>query len=95
MTNAETLEPEIHEDDFEQEYETLADYHRIAAMHYSEAAKHHTLAADADDHGHEETRNTHVFLAYRHKLIANQYAEMAVIESEEVDEGDEEDVVQN
>jgi hypothetical protein len=92
MTNEQTLDPEIHEDDFEEEYETLADYHRIAAMHYSEAAKHHTLAADADDHGHTEARNTHVFLAYRHKLIANQYAEMAVIESEESDEDDVEDV---
>jgi hypothetical protein len=82
MTNEHDLDPEIHED--EEEYESLADYHRIAALHYSQAAKHHSLAADADDQGHEEARNSHVFLAYRHKLIANQYAEMAVIESDEL-----------
>jgi hypothetical protein len=82
MTNEHNLDPEIHED--EEEYESLADYHRIAALHYSQAAKHHSLAADADDQGHEEARNSHVFLAYRHKLIANQYAEMAVIESDEL-----------
>ena len=82
MTSAQVLDPEIHED--EEVYENLADYHRIAAMHYSQAAKHHTLAADADDYGHFQARDSHVFLAYRHKLVANQYAEMAVIESEEL-----------
>jgi hypothetical protein len=82
MTDAQVLDPETHED--EEEYETLADYHRIAALHYSQAAKHHSLAADADDHGHAEARDSHVFLAYRHKLVANQYAELAVIESDEL-----------
>lgn len=86
MTSAQVLDPEIHED--EEVYENLADYHRIAAMHYSQAAKHHTLAADADDHGHAQARDSHVFLAYRHKLVANQYAEMAVIESEELTDDD-------
>jgi hypothetical protein len=88
MTDTQVLDPETH--DGEHEYETLADYHRIAALHYSQAAKHHSLAADADDHGHVEARDSHVFLAYRHKLVANQYAEMAVIESDELadDESD-------
>jgi uncharacterized protein YfkK (UPF0435 family) len=90
MTNAQVLDPETHED--EEEYETLADYHRIAALHYSQAAKHHSLAADADDHGHAEARDSHVFLAYRHKLVANQYAEMAVIESDELTDHDSEDL---
>ena len=36
------------------EYESIGDYHRIAALHYSQASKHHSLAADADDQGHEE-----------------------------------------
>jgi len=90
MTHAQNLEPEIHEDD--EAYDTLADYHRIAALHYSQAAKHHSLAADADDQGHEEARNSHVFLAYRHKLVANQYAEMAVIESDELTDDESDDV---
>lgn len=90
MTDAQVLDPETHED--EEEYESLADYHRIAALHYSQAAKHHSLAADADDQGHEEARNSHVFLAYRHKLVANQYAEMAVIESDELTDDDSDEV---
>ena len=87
MTNEHTLVPEspIDEDLLsesleDQELETLAELHRAAALHFSQAAKHHTLAADADDHGHYEDRNTHSFLAYRHQLVASQYAEMAVME---------------
>jgi hypothetical protein len=91
MTHEQNLDPEVQDD--EVEYESLADYHRIAALHYSQASKHHTLAAEADDQGHEEARDSHVFLAYRHKLVANQYAEMAVIESDELsDEGSAEEV---
>jgi hypothetical protein len=97
MTNEHTLVPADHADeDFlndhpeDVEFESLGDYHRMAAMHYSQAAKHHTLAGDADDHGHEESRNSHAFLAYRHQLVANQYAEIAVIESDYQGEEDEE-----
>jgi len=94
MTNEHTLVPENHVDDAlldehledDEEYETLADYHRMASLHYAQAAKHHSLAADADDHGHDESRNSHSFLAYRHQLVANQYAEMAVIESDDLGE---------
>jgi hypothetical protein len=91
MTHEQNLDPEVHED--EVEYESLADYHRIAALHYSQASKHHSLAAEADDQGHEEARDSHVFLAYRHKLVANQYAEMAVIESDELSDDASEDGV--
>ena len=92
MTNEHTLVPENpideellseHDDD---NMETLADSHRMASLHYAQAAKHHTLAADADDHGHDESRNSHAFLAYRHQLVANQYAEIAVIESDDLGE---------
>ena len=93
MTNEHTLVAENHVDEellsehFEdEEMETLADYHRMASLHYALAAKHHSLAADADDHGHDESRNSHAFLAYRHQLVANQYAEIAVIESDDLGE---------
>lgn len=101
MTNEHTLVPENHVDDElpddhledgEEEFETLADYHRMASLHYAQAAKHHRLAADADDHGHDESRNSHSFLAYRHQLVAKQYAEMAVIESDDLGEEVEVDV---
>ena len=47
MTNEHTLVPENHVDEellsehFEdEEMETLADYHRMASLHYAQAAKH-------------------------------------------------------
>jgi len=93
MTNEHTLVPEnpideelLNEHFEDDEMETLADLHRLASLHYAQAAKHHTLAADADDHGHHESRNAHAFLAYRHHLVGTQYAEMAVMESDEFGE---------
>jgi hypothetical protein len=67
---------------FEEEFETLGDYHRKAAHHFSEAAKHHLAAADADDEGEEELLDLHAFKAYRHQLNGVQCAEIAVMESE-------------
>jgi hypothetical protein len=90
MTDQSTHESEVYDE--HEEYESLGDYHRKAALHYSQASKHHKLAADADDQGHEEARDTHVFLAYRHKLVANQYAELAVIESDELSDDDSEEI---
>lgn len=92
MTNEHTLVPENPMDEellneyLDEETETLADLHRMASLHYAQAAKHHTLAADADDHAHHESRDSHAFLAYRHQLVASQYAEMAVMESDDFGE---------
>ena len=44
---AESLSPEA----FEDEFETIGDYHRKAAHYFSQAAKHHLAAAAADDEG--------------------------------------------
>ena len=38
----------------EEEFETIGDYHRMAAHHFEAAAKHHLAAAAADDEGDEE-----------------------------------------
>lgn len=43
----------------DEDFETIGDYHRMAAHHFSAAAKHHLAAADADDEGHEEANARH------------------------------------
>jgi hypothetical protein len=74
------------DDAYEDEFETIGDYHRKAAHHFAEAAKHHLAAAEADDDGDEELMDMHAFKAYRHQLNGVQCAEIAVMESETEDE---------
>jgi hypothetical protein len=73
----------------EVEYESVGDYHRQAAHHFSAAAKQHLKAAEADDDGDEESLILHAHLAYRHQLNGTQYAEIAAMECElEVDDAE-------
>ena len=74
-------------DDLVDEYfETIGDYHRMAAHHFQAAAKHHLAAAAADDEGDEETNARHAFLAYRHQLNGVQCAEIAMMESDTLED---------
>ncbi len=73
---------ELLEDDFE----TIGQYHRMAAHHFSAAAKHHMAAAQADDDGDEAAAARHAHLAYRHQLNGTQYAEVAVMDSDSLDD---------
>jgi hypothetical protein len=66
----------------EVEYESVGDYHRQAAYHFSAAAKHHQKAAEADDDGDEHALIVNAHLAYRHQLNGIQYAEIAAMECE-------------
>lgn len=77
---------ELTEEHFEEEYETVGEYHRMAALHFSAAAKHHLLAAAADDEGDTESTARHAFQAFRHQLNAVQYAEIAVMDNESLDD---------
>ncbi|MEI7513989.1 MAG: hypothetical protein WCK81_01265 [Betaproteobacteria bacterium] len=74
------------EEPSEEDFETVGDYHRMAAHHFTAAAKHHLAAADADDEGHDEAVARHAHLAYRHQLNGVQYAEIAAMESESLDD---------
>ncbi len=74
------------EETSEDDFETVGDYHRMAAHHFTAAAKHHLAAADADDEGHDEAVARHAHLAYRHQLNGVQYAEIAAMESESLDD---------
>ena len=77
---------ELTDEHFEDEYETAAEYHRMAASHFSAAAKHHLAAATADDEGDNESTARHAFQAFRHQLNGVQYAEVAVMDNENLDE---------
>jgi hypothetical protein len=70
----------------EEEFETIGDYHRMAAHHFEAAAKHHLAAAAADDEGDEEANARHALLAYRHQLNGIQCAEIAQMESDTLED---------
>ena len=74
------------EEEFTDDEDTIGDYHRMAAHHFNACAKHHMAAAQADDEGNEEAAAKHAHLAYRHQLNAVQYAEIAAMESESLDD---------
>lgn len=100
MSQANTLDSQAHstddlaEDHFEEEFESAAEYHRMAAQHFADAAKHHLLAATADDEGDNEANARHAYLAYRHQLNGVQYAEIAVMDNDslEDEQGDASDI---
>ena len=68
------------------EFESIGAHHRMAAHHFSAAAKHHLAAAVADDEGNDEANARHAHLAYRHQLNGVQYAEIAVMDNESLDD---------
>ena len=74
------------EEQGEEEFETIGDYHRMAADHFQAAANHHEAAADADAEGDEVAYARHVLLAYRHQLNGVQCAEIAMMESDSLED---------
>lgn len=82
---------EVLTEDFEEVIETAAEYHRLAAHHFAAAAKHHLLAATADDEGDIEANARHAYQAYRHQLNAVQFAEIAAMDDENLDDEFDED----
>ena len=77
---------EATEEFFEEEIETIGDHHRMAAHHFAAAAKHHLAAATAEEEGDDEATVRHAHLAYRHQLNGVQYAEIAVMDSESLED---------
>lgn len=84
-THADT-DAELPDGQFEEEFADAGAHHRMAAQHFSAAAKHHLAAAAADDEGDQEANARHGYLAYRHQLNAVQYAEIAVMDNECLDD---------
>jgi hypothetical protein len=77
---------ELLERDFDDEPDSIGDHHRMAAHHFAAAAKHHLAAADADDEGDASANLLHAHLAYRHQLNAQQYAEIAAMDNDGLDD---------
>ena len=91
MTQVHT--PEIHidatqqvDEELDAEFESPGDQHRLAAHHFAAAAKHHLAAAAANDEDDVDANARHAFLAYRHQLNGAQYAEIAVMDNESLDD---------
>ncbi len=68
------------------DFDTIGDHHRMAAHHFLAAAKHHFAAAKADDAGESDANARHALLAYRHQLSGVQYAEIAAMDNESLDD---------
>ncbi len=74
------------DDELGDDFESVGDHHRAAARHFATAARHHLLAAAADDEGDDASADRHSYLAYRHRLSGEHYAEIAVMDSERLDD---------
>jgi hypothetical protein len=55
----------------------VAEYHRLAARHFELAAKHHMVAAEADEEDDILTAGYHAYVAHGHQLRAVEYAAIA------------------
>ena len=88
MTSNSTPAVELPTEIFDEEFETVGDHHRMAAHHFAAAARLHLLAAAADDEGDDEAAARHAYTAYRHQLNGVQYAEIAVMDSETMEDDD-------
>ena len=86
MTNENVSVNESVEDFSDEEVGSAGDHHRMAAHHFSAAAKHHLAAAAADDEGDDEANARHAHMAYRHQLNGVQYAEIAVMDNESLED---------
>ena len=88
VADPDTLHDAVGDDGFE----SIGDHHRMAAHHFSAAARHHLAAAVADDEGDDEANARHAHLAFRHQLNAVQYAEIAVMDNESLEDAIEDGV---
>ena len=73
-------------DDYQEEFETPGDMHRMAAYHLMQAAKQHELAAVAFENDDQITCDLHALRAYKHELNARQYSEMAMMDADDIDD---------
>lgn len=72
--------------EFTDDLESPSESHRMAAYHFKQAYLQHELAASAYDNGDQNATDMHAFIAYRHQLNAVQFAEIAVMEVQGIDE---------
>lgn len=73
------------EDFMDDDFVSIAYCHSLAAEHFQAASLQHIKAAEAQESGNLYESHRRAYLAYRHQLLATQYAEMAAVEEEEID----------
>jgi hypothetical protein len=73
-------------EEYEEEFETPAELHRMAAYHLMHASKQHELAAEAFENDDQITCDLHSLRAYKHELNGRQYSEMAMMDADDIDD---------
>ena len=73
-------------EEYEEEFETPAELHRMAAYHLIQASKQHELAAEAFENDDQITCDLHSLRAYKHELNGRQYSEMAMMDADNIDD---------
>jgi hypothetical protein len=73
-------------EEYEEEFETPAELHRMAAYHFMQASKQHELAAEAFENDDQVTCDLHSLRAYKHELNGRQYSEMAMMDADDIDD---------
>ena len=73
-------------EEYEEEFETPAELHRMAAYHFMQASKQHELAAEAFENDDQVTCDLHDLRAYKHELNGRQYSEMAMMDADDIDD---------
>ena len=72
--------------EYQDEIETPSEMHRMAAYHFMQAAKQHEMAANALDNDDQITCDLHSLRAYKHEINARQYSEMAMMDTNDIDD---------
>lgn len=90
------MSQEDNENNEEESDVEVADYHRLAALHFELASKGHLAAAEADESGDAEGAAAAAYSAYGHQLRAAGYAEVAaeqraMMDVEIIEEDDEDE----
>jgi hypothetical protein len=73
-------------DEYQEEIETPSELHRMAAYHLMQAAKQHEIAANSLDNDDQITCDLHSLRAYKHEINARQYSEMAMMDTNDIDD---------
>jgi len=73
-------------EEYEEEFETPAELHRMAAYHFMQASKQHELAAEAFENDDQVTCDIHSLRAYKHELNGRRYSEMAMMDADDIDD---------
>jgi hypothetical protein len=75
-------------EEFQEELETPSELHRMAAYHLMQAAKQHEIAANALDNDDQVTCDLHALRAYKHEINGRQYSELAMMDTNDIDDID-------